>query len=201
MGHLGLHLVDEVLLGLLHGEAGDLLQHRGLALLDELDLLVLAVHGRVLLGQGLFLLLHGLGLAVQVLFLLLQAVLLPLQIGSAGLLFLLVLAAAAENLFLGLQQHFLFLGLGALDGIIHDAKSFLVRVGDLRLRLLGFALPIPDPEKEARHAADHQADDGIKHGLAYLLFFHGRSPGFVKKEGSQVPSSEKHRGLSPDGGR
>ena len=71
MGDLTLHLGDEVLLGLLHSEAGDALQHLGLAALDEVDLLLCLVRGGVLGGQGLLFLLDVLGLAVQVLFLLL----------------------------------------------------------------------------------------------------------------------------------
>ena len=96
MGHLGLHLSDQIGLGLLGGEAGNPLQHLRLAALDDFDLLVFLVDGRMLLGQGLLSLLQSLGLAVEVLFPLLQAVFLPLQVGSARLLFLLVLAAVLK---------------------------------------------------------------------------------------------------------
>ena len=81
----------------------------------------------MLLGQGLLSLLQSLGLAVEVLFLLLQAVLLPLQVGSARLLFLLVLAAVLQNLFFGFQQCLFLLGLGALDGLVDDALSLFLR--------------------------------------------------------------------------
>ena len=64
VGDLALHLGDEVLLGLLHGKAGDALEHLGLAALDELDLLLGSVGGGVLGGQRLLLLLDVLGLAV-----------------------------------------------------------------------------------------------------------------------------------------
>lgn len=70
---------------------------------------------------------QSLGLAVEVLFLLLQAVFLPLQVGSARLLFLLVLAAVLQNLFFGFQQCLFFLGLGALDGLVDDALSLFFR--------------------------------------------------------------------------
>ena len=125
--HLRLHLGDQIGLGLFGGEAGDALQHFRLAALDDLDLLIFLVHGRMLLGQGLLSLLQSLGLAVEVLFLLLQAVLLPLQIGSARFLFLLVLAAVLQNLFFGFQQCLFLLGLGALDGLVDDALSLFFR--------------------------------------------------------------------------
>ena len=127
MSHLGLHLGDQIGLGLLGGEAGNPLQHLRLAALDDFDLLVFLVDGRMLLGQGLLSLLQSLGLAVEVLFLLLQAVFLPLQVGSARLLFLLVLAAVLQNLFFGFQQCLFFLGLGALDGLVDDALSLFFR--------------------------------------------------------------------------
>ena len=87
------YLVDEVLLRLLGGEAGDALQHFGLAALDKFDLFGLLVDGGVLLSQGLLFLFHGLNLPVEVFLLLLQAVLLPLKVGAAFLDFLFVLAA------------------------------------------------------------------------------------------------------------
>ena len=72
MGHFALHLLNEVFLGLVSGEAGDLFQHSRLALLDGADLLLFLLHGCVLLGQRFFLLLNGLQLAVQIFFLLLH---------------------------------------------------------------------------------------------------------------------------------
>ena len=71
VGDLGLHLCDQVLLGLVGGEAGDTLQHLRLAALDELDLLLLTVGSSVLGGQCFFLLLDLLGLMIEILFLLL----------------------------------------------------------------------------------------------------------------------------------
>ena len=64
VGHLGLHLGDEVVLRLLGGEAGDSLQHLRLGALDALDLLLLLVRLGVLLGQGLLFPLDVLRLAV-----------------------------------------------------------------------------------------------------------------------------------------
>ena len=53
MGHLALHLGDEVVFCLLGGEAGDALKLLGLALLDALDILLGPVGVGMLLGQGL----------------------------------------------------------------------------------------------------------------------------------------------------
>jgi len=83
VGHFALHLLNEVFLGLVSGEAGDLFQHSRLALLDGADLLLLLLYSRMLLRQRFLFFLNGFQLAVQVLFLLLQAVFLPLQVGSA----------------------------------------------------------------------------------------------------------------------
>ena len=123
MGHFALHLLNEVFLGLVSGEAGDLFQHSRLALLDGADLLLFLLHGRVLLGQRFFLLLNGLQLAVQIFFLLLQAVFLSLQIGSAGFFFL-----------LGFQQRFLLFALGVADRFVDDAPAFFFGAGDLFFR-------------------------------------------------------------------
>ena len=95
MGDLGLHLGDEIGLGLVGGEAGDPLQHLSLAALDGGDLLQLAVHIRMLGGQRLLFLLDVFVLSVQVLFLLLKASFLLLNLVPALLYFLLILASAA----------------------------------------------------------------------------------------------------------
>ena len=171
MGHLRLHLVDEVLLCLLGGETGNALQHFRLAALDDFDLFVFLVDGRVLLGQGFFLLLHGFQLAVQILFLLLQAVFLPLQVSSALFYFLLILAAALQNLFFGFQQGLTLLGFGTLDGLVDDARSFFFSAGDL---LLGNSFAVANTEREANGATDHQAHQGQNNGNGFhgfLLFF------------------------------
>ena len=173
VGHLGLHLVDEVLLCLLGSEAGNTLQHFSLAALDDLDLFVFLVDGRVLLGQRFFLLLHGFQLAVQVLFLLLQAVFLPLQVSSALLYFLLILAAALQNLFFCFHQGLALLGFRAFDGLVDDALSLFFSAGDL---LLGNSFAVANTEREADRAANHQAHQGEDdrdrlHGVRFLLFF------------------------------
>ena len=66
MGDLGLHLGDQVLLGLIRREAGDALQHLGLAALDEPDLLLLLIGGGVLLGQRFLFLFDHLGLVIEI---------------------------------------------------------------------------------------------------------------------------------------
>ncbi|MBQ5927826.1 MAG: hypothetical protein IIW96_01475, partial [Oscillibacter sp.] len=165
VGDLGLHLGDQVLLGLLGSETGDALQHFGLAALDDLDLLGLLVDGGMLLVEGLFLLLDGVGLAVQSLFLLLQAVFLPLQISSAGLFFLLKFAAAFQDLFFGFQQGLALFGLSALIGLVDDALGFFLSAFYLPLRI---EFPPGTTEKEAHRATRQQADDGSNdrvHGL------------------------------------
>ena len=134
VGHFALHLLNEVFLGLVSGKAGDLFQHSRLALLDGADLLLFLLHGRVLLGQRFFLLLNGLQLAVQIFFLLLQTVFLPLQIGSAGLFFLLVISTAFQDLLLGFQQRFLLFALGVADCFVDDAPAFFFGAGDLFFR-------------------------------------------------------------------
>ena len=165
MGDLSLHLVDEVLFGLLGGEAGDALQHFGLAALDKLDLLGFLVNGGVLLGQGLFFLFHGLDLTVEVFLLLLQAVFLPLKVGPAFLDFLFVLAAVFQNLFLGFQQSLALFGFGAFDGLVDNARSLFLGAGDFFFRDV---LPVANTKREANHAAGHQpydkGDDVLNHG-------------------------------------
>ena len=152
---LALHLGNQVLLGLLHGQARDALEHLGLAALDEVNFLLGLVGGGVLGRQGLFLLLDVFGLAVQVLFLLLQAALLLLQVGPATLLFLLVFGAAAQDFLLGLQQSLPLLAFGALDGFVDNPAGLFLRAGDLLFR---YCLPIGDAEKEGNgrhHDRDH----------------------------------------------
>ena len=148
MGHFGLHLGDEVILGLVGGEAGDALQHLGLAALDDLNFFVCLVGGGMLGRQRLLFLLDGVHLVIEVFFLLLQAPLLLLQVGPPLLHFLLVLAAGLQNLFLGLHKGLSFLAFRALDGFVDDAGGLLLRAGDL---LFGHALAIANTEEEKQH--------------------------------------------------
>ena len=169
MGHFALHLLHEVCFGLIRGKAGDFFQHRRLALLNGLNLLLFLFHSGVLLCKGFFFFLNGLQLAVQIFFLLLQAVFLSLQIGSAGFFFLLVVSAAFENLLLGLQQRFLLLGLGALDCLIYNAPAFFFGAGDFLFR---YPFPIIDSEGEENHSAHHKGNDAdeVSHTVYFLPF-------------------------------
>ena len=148
VGHLGLHLGDQVILGLVGSKAGNALQHLGLAALDDLDLLVFLVGGGVLGSQRLLLLLDGVHLVIEVFFLLLQAALLLLQVGAPLLHFLLVLAAGLQNLFLGFKKCFSLFVFRALDGFVDDAGGFFLRTGDLFFR---HALAIANTEEEKHH--------------------------------------------------
>ncbi len=97
-GHLVGHIVtdvgDKVGLGLLHGEAGDLLQHFKLALLYKGDLLLLRFGSGDLAVERVVLLLDGIDLPVERLLLLLQTAFLLLQLGAARLLLPLILGRA-----------------------------------------------------------------------------------------------------------
>ena len=134
MGDIRLHLSDQVILGLIGGEAGNALQHLHLAVLDVFDLLRSLVGGGVFCGEGFLFLLDGIHLMIEVFLLLLQSALLLLQVGTALLDLSLVLAAAFQNLFFGFQQCLFFLGLGALDGLVDNALSLFLSAGDLLFR-------------------------------------------------------------------
>ncbi len=145
---LGFHLCDEVILCLICGKAGNALKHLGLAALDELDLLLLLVHGGVLLGKSLLLFLDHLGLVIESLLLLLQTAFLLLLFCAAFLDFLLVFAAVFQNLFFCFKKCLSFLVLGALDGLVDDARCFILRAGDFFFR---YALAVANAEEEKDH--------------------------------------------------
>ena len=153
VGDLRLHLLNQVLLGLLGGESGDALQHFGLAALDELDLILFFLEGVVLLAQRLLLFLDGIGLAIDVLFLLLQTALLLLQVGSALLDFLFVLCAVFQNLFLCLQQRLALFAFGALDGLVDNALGLIFSAGDFFFRYL---LAVLNADRKANHQRNNK---------------------------------------------
>ena len=101
---VGLNALDEILLGFLHGVAGDLFEHVELALLDELDLLLLGVGFLELAVEGLGLLFERFGLAVEIFFLLLETALLLGNFVAALFYFAVALGAGAMDLFLRLEQ-------------------------------------------------------------------------------------------------
>ena len=166
VGDLLGQLVDEVVLGLLGGKAGDALQHLHLGLLDGSDLLPGLVQLGQLALQGLLLLLHVLGLAVQVLLLLLEPALLLLQVGPALLDLPLVLIAGLENLLLGLHQRLPLLALGALDGLVDDPLGLLLGAVDLLLRGTLAELDAgQDAYDQCDHGRDHTGDDNLNQGF------------------------------------
>ena len=180
VGDLGLHLVDQVFLGLLGGETGDALQHLGLAALDDLELFLLLVDLGVLGLKGLFFLLNGLQLTVEILFLLLQTALLLLLLGAAFLDFPLVFGAILQNLFLRLKHGLALLALCALDGLVDDAKSFIFGIGNLLLGVFRLLTANENTSKDTkgatRHQRNEQVDDGKRHGLPPVF---GKSIGTI----------------------
>ena len=159
VSHLGLHLRDQVFLGLLRREAGDALQHLGLAALDELDLLLLLVGGGVLLGQRFLLLLDHLGLVIEILLLLLQTALLLLLLGAAFLHFPLVFAAVFQNLFFCFKKRFPLFVFRALDGLVDDTQSFLLGVFDLALVVLFLAAADQGAYHKAQNEGNSEGED------------------------------------------
>ena len=148
MGDLGLHLGDQVLLGLIRREAGDALQHLGLAALDELDLLLLLVGGGVLLGQRLLFLFDHLGLVIEIFLFLLQTALLLLLLGAAFFDLSLVFAAVFQNLFFCFEKRFPLFTLRAFNCLVDDARGFFLRAGDFFFR---YALAVANAEEEKDH--------------------------------------------------
>ena len=118
VGHIILHIGDDVSLGLFHGESGDFLQHFQLAFLDQRDLGLLGLGRGDLVGQGLALFFQRVSLAIQGLLLLLKAAFLLLHLAAALLFLPLVLGAAFVYFFLCLYESFSLLALGTLDCII-----------------------------------------------------------------------------------
>ena len=171
VGHLGLHLLDEVILGLLGGKAGDALQHLGLAALNKADLLLLTVGGGVLGSQRLLLLLQSFGLFVDVLFFLLQTALLLLQVGAALADFLLVFVAGAQDLFLRLHQCLTLLALGIFNGLVDNAQRLCLGIGDLALVILSL-LTVNENTSEDAQNKRHDCRNGnhykVVHGFLLL---------------------------------
>ena len=126
-------VLQELRLGVLLRQTGDLFQNLQLTLLDEVDLILRGGNGGLTLAQIVLLALEGVELLVQRLFLLLQAALLLLQVGPALFDFLFVFCAGFMDLFLGFDEHLALLVLAALDGFVDDACCFRFRAADLTL--------------------------------------------------------------------
>ena len=118
MRDLGLNLRDQVFLGLVGGQAGDALEHLGLAALDGADFLRFTVGGGVLGSKRLLLLLDRIHLVIEVFLFLLQSALLLLDVGAAFLDFLLVFGAAFQNLFFCFKKYLSLLIFGTFDCLI-----------------------------------------------------------------------------------
>ena len=157
VGDVVLQLLDEVALGLLHGQAGDLFQQLQLAVLQLVQLLLL----RLQLGDAgvdvLLLALQVLQLAVQVLLLGVQPVLLALDLAAAVLDLLVELCAGLEDLLLGLHGGLPLFVLGALDGVVDDAAGLLLSGADLPL---GGGLPALVADDKSGDEADKPHHDG-----------------------------------------
>ena len=156
VGDVGLQLGDEVVLGLLGGEAGDALQHFHLGLFDGGDLLPGLFQLAEPPGEGLLFLLDVVGLAVQGLLLLLETALLLLEVGAALLDLFFVLVAGLQDFLLGLHQCLALLALGAFDGLVDDAFCLFLGAADL---LFGNVLPVLVTQDKKYNCRNCEADN------------------------------------------
>ena len=122
-----LHGFQQVLLGLILRQPGDLLQRVKLLLFQILRLrLRLRRIGQTLVQLVLFPL-EGVGLFVKGVFLLLQAALLLGDFRLALFHFLFVFRARFMDFVLGFQKHFLLAALSASDRLVDDPGRFILR--------------------------------------------------------------------------
>ena len=148
---LALQVVQQVLLGLLHREGGDLLQHLKLAFFHLLGFPQALLRLFVLLLDLLFLALGVLPLLLQALLLLEDAPLLMLDLlAPVGQLFF-RLVPQAVDLILAFQNDLLLLRLGGLYSVADDALGFLLGRTDGGLRLV---LPVGKAQHKS-HRAGH----------------------------------------------
>ena len=174
MRDLGLNLRDQVFLGLVGGQAGDALEHLGLAALDGADFLRFTVDGGVLGSKRLLLLLDRIHLVIEVFLFLLQSALLLLDVGAAFLDFLLVFVSGAQDIFLCLQHDFAFLVFSALDRFVDNTKSLFIGVGDLLLGALSGSLANPNTKKNANDERPHRDKRSVEiadHAIPPVCFF------------------------------
>ena len=157
VGDIRLHLSDQVILGLIGGEAGNALQHLHLAVLDVFDLLRSLVGGGVFCGESFLFLLDGIHLVIEVFLLLLQSALLLLQVGTALLDLSLVFAAVFQNLFFSFKKCFSLFIFRTLDGFVDDAGGFFLRTGDFSFR---YAFAIANTEEEKDHRRNDEGSNG-----------------------------------------
>ena len=157
MADLFLHALQQVLLGLLLGQLGDLLQGLQLLLLDLFCLVLGFGNFLELFGQVLFLALKGFCLFVQGGFLLFQTALLLAQLGAAFLDFLFVLCARFMDFVLGLQKHFLLAVFTGTDGFVDQAGGLRLSGADLPL---GDLLAVDNAEAKAHSQTRQQTQNG-----------------------------------------
>ena len=156
VSHVGLQLAEEIGFRLLRSEAGDLLQHIHLLLLEPLSLRLGSLQTSQAVGQVLLFPLHVFRLAVQVLFLLLEPALLLLKVAPALLLLPLILVAGLEDLLLRLQKGLTLLIFRALVRVVDDLLGLVLGGVQILVRLL----PLPqDAEHIDQCRAQGQAQD------------------------------------------
>ena len=163
MGHLSLHLGDEVSLGLVGSQAGNAFEQFRLAALDGLDLFLFLVQLCMLLGQQFFLLLDRIGFAVEIFLFLLQPALLLLQVRPALFHFLLIFAALLENVLLGFHHRFALLIFSAFDGFVDNASRFFLRTGDFLFCNRLSAVPTEKGANNERYDCNHDRNHDRRH--------------------------------------
>ena len=171
---VGLNTLDEILLGFLHGVAGDFFEHVELALLDELDLLLLGIGFLELTVEGIGFLFERFGFAVEIFFLLLETALLLGNFVAALFYFAVALGAGAMDLFLRLEQRLALFVFSGFNAFVDDALRFILGAGDLAL---GNLFPVHDAQHKAdqqKHQHGNDAGDDhpyghLRHKSVYLL--------------------------------
>ena len=171
---VSLDALDEVLLGFLHGVAGDLFQHIELALLDEPDLLLLGIGFLELAVEDIGLLFERFGLAVEIFFLLLETALLLGNFVAALFHFAVALGACAVDLFLRFEQRLALFVFSGFNAFVDDALRFILGAGDLAL---GNLFPVHDAQHKADQQKHQHGNDAggdhpyghLRHKSVYLL--------------------------------
>ena len=154
---LVLNRLQQILLGLLLGQAGELLQLGLLGLQDLVGLVLRLSDLGEALVQLLLLALEGLGLLVQGGFLLFQTALLLAQLRPAFLHFFFVLCARSMDFVLGFKEHFFLLVFAAPDGLVDEPGGFRLSRADGLLRDL---LAVDDTDDDA-DSKTHDQGEGI----------------------------------------
>ena len=139
VGQLIVNVLQQHGAGIFLGHGGDGFQLFGLAQLELFQLVQAGFHQFAALFQVLFLALHGGGALIQRFLLLVHAAFLAADLRAAVLDFLVGVSFQLERLVFGLDDGFLALLLGSLDGIVHDAFGFLFGRADLGF---GGTLPV-----------------------------------------------------------